>query len=92
MQDITKVDGYRENSNLSPAHSHIDTYIQPRAAVSKSTQNKMTNKSALTNTNMLTSRSGYTDTTLRAASTKIFNEERHAVTLESFLSGKHQGR
>lgn len=37
----------------------------------------------MTNTNTLTSRSGYTDTTLRAASTKNFNEERRAVTLES---------
>ena len=86
VQDITKVDGYRQNSNFSPTHLHPHRHTYTRttkAAVSKSTQNKMTNKSALTSTNMLTSRSGYTDTTLRAASTKNFNEERHAVTLES---------
>lgn len=97
VQDIAKVDGCKEkkNSNLerlpaiSLSHSYAPTHIQTRTfkdPVIKSTQNKVTKASALTNTNLLTSRSIYTDTAVKAARSSI--EEMLAVTLEPSLSGQ----
>lgn len=76
VQDITKVDGYWKNTNSdrlavyipAPCHSHACKLSHThtfKTSMNKSTRSKMTNKSALTNTNMLTSSSGYIDTTLQ---------------------------